>query len=129
LAKRCPYRSRACCVDRGPDSLESGSEGLIKSGKHRLVGRGFRGWRIAKSAVATGKACNSAGGIATIERRRSRTGKTCRHSEERNRIAIVDAEANVLSKDTGDSHTETEDNAKTSPETDSKENGGSETFR
>ncbi len=37
LAKRCPDCSRARCADCGTCSLDSGSEGVIESGEHRLV--------------------------------------------------------------------------------------------
>jgi hypothetical protein len=135
LAKRCPNCSRARRADRGAHSLEFGSQGFVKSGEHRLVRWRWRsrGWRIGKRTIVTTQACKSAGGTETIERGRRVRKEACRSdSEERNRIAIADPETDTNSRFHAqvdcDAHTKTEGNAKTNPETDSKENAGGESF-
>ncbi len=92
-----------------------------------------RGWRIGKRTIVTTQACKSAGGTETIERaRRGRKEARRSDSEERNRIAIADPEADTNSRvhaqDGCDTHTENEDNAQTNPKTISKENAISESI-
>ncbi|MGC2353168.1 MAG: hypothetical protein WA496_07200 [Candidatus Udaeobacter sp.] len=130
MAKRCPYCSRAYCADRGAHSLESGGPSLIKPGEHRLV-RPWRsrGRRIGKRTIVT----TQAGGTETVKRGRRARKEACRSdSEQRNRIALADPEADTNSRfhaQAGcDGHTKTEGNAKTNPETNFQENAGGESF-
>ena len=84
-----------------------------------------RGRRIGKRTIVT----TQAGGTETIKRGRRARKEACRNdSQKRNRIAIVDTNTRFHAEVDCDAHTKTEANAKTNPETSSKENAVGESF-
>ena len=88
-----------------------------------------RGRRIGKRTIVT----TQAGGTETIKRGRRARKEACRtDSKKRNRIAIAEPETDTNSRFHAevdcDTHTKTEGNAKTNPETYSQQSSGGESF-